>query len=76
MSLFFIFLQLLEERKANVDKYLDGDLKEDLLNMLRRLHSAGMNYDLTDSESFERSFHIHWWLSPNVIHILEELDTL
>ena len=46
--------------------------------MLRRLHSAGMNYDLTDSESFEQSLQcsIHWWLSPNVIHILEELDTL
>lgn len=77
-SLLFIFLQLLKERKANVEKYLNGDLKEELLNMLQCLHSAGMNYDVTDSESSDRALQpcIHWWLSPDVISILEELDTL
>jgi hypothetical protein len=65
-------------REANIGKYLDGDLKEDLLNMLKRLHSAGMNYDITDSESPDRALQscIHWWLSTDVISILQELDTL
>jgi hypothetical protein len=78
LCLFFIFLQSLKERKANVEKYLNGDLKEGLLDMLQHLHSAGMNYDITDSESSERALQscTHWWLSPNVIHILQELDTL
>jgi hypothetical protein len=47
----FIFLQSLKERKANIGKYLTGDLKDDLLNMLECLHLAGMNYNITDSES-------------------------
>ena len=61
-----------------VEKYLDGDLKEELLKMLRHLQSSGMNYNITDSESSDRVLQpsVHWWLSPNVIHILEELDTL
>lgn len=74
----FIFLQSLKERKANVEKYLNGDLKEELLDMLQRLHSAGMNYDITDSESSDRVLQpcIHWWLSIDVISILQELDSL
>ena len=61
-----------------VEKYLDGDLKEELLKMLRRLQSSGMNYDITDSESSDRVLQpsVHWWLSPNVISILQGLDTL
>ena len=78
LSLMFIFLQSLKERKANVGKYLTGDLKGNLLNMLECLHPAGMNYDITDSESSDRALQscTHWWLSPNVISILQELDTL
>lgn len=78
LSLLFIFLQSLKDRKANIGKYLNGDLKEGLLNMLERLHSAGMNYDITDSESSDRALQscTHWWLSPDVIAILQELDTL
>src|ERR1700678_3118454 len=78
LSLMFIFLQSLKERKANVGKYLTGDLKDDLLNMLECLHPASMNYDITDSESSDRALQscTHWWLSPNVISILQELDTL
>jgi hypothetical protein len=78
LSPLFIFLQSLKERKANVDKYFKGDLKKKLLNMLHRLHSAGMNYDMTDSESPDRALQpcTHWWLSPDVISILQELDTL
>ena len=46
--------------------------------MLQRLQSAGMNYDITDSESSDRVLQprIHWWLSPDVISILQELDSL
>jgi hypothetical protein len=74
----FIFLQLLKVREEIVKKYLDGDLKEEFLNMLRRLHPAGMNYDMTDSESSERALQscTHWWLSEDVISILQELDAL
>lgn len=53
-------------------------MKEEFLSMLRRLHSAGMNYDMTDSESSERALQpcTHWWLSDDVITILQELDAL
>ena len=51
LFIFLRFLQLLKQRIANVEKYLNGDLKEELLNMLELLRSAGMNYDITDSES-------------------------
>ena len=46
--------------------------------MLQQLQSAGMNYDITDSESSDRVLQpcIHWWLSPDVISILQELDGL
>jgi hypothetical protein len=46
--------------------------------MLKRLQSGGMNYDITDSESQDRALQscIHWWLSPDVISILQELDAL
>lgn len=73
-----MFLQSLKQREANIEKFLDGDLKEDLLNMLQRLQSAGMNYDITDSESSDRALQscTHWWLSTDVISILHELDTL
>jgi len=73
-----MFLQSLKQREANVEKYLNGDLKEELLNMLQLLQSAGMNYDITDSESSDRALQtcVHWWLSPEVISILQELDTL
>lgn len=65
-------------REANVEKYLNGDLKEEFLNMLRRLHAAGMNCDITDSESSDRALQScrHWWLSDDVISLLQELDTL
>ena len=78
LFIFLVFLQLLKQREANVEKYLDGDLKKKLLNMLQHLHSAGMNYDITDSESPDRALQscVHWWLSPDMISILEELDTL
>jgi hypothetical protein len=78
LFIFLIILQLLKQREANVEKYLNGELKEDLLNMLQHLHSAGMNYDITDSESPDRALQscVHWWLSRDVISILEELDTL
>ena len=78
LFIFLRFLQLLKQRIANVEKYLNGDLKEELLNMLELLCSAGMNYDITDSESPDRALQscVHWWLSPDVISILEELDTL
>ena len=78
LSPLLIFLQLLKVREANVRKYLNGDLKEKLISMLHCLHSAGMNYDLTDSESSDRALQpcIHWWLSTDVISILRELDTL
>jgi hypothetical protein len=74
----FIILQLLKVREANIEKYLNEDLKEQLLKMLQHLHSAGMNYDMTDSESSDRALQscMHWWLSPDVISILQELDTL
>jgi hypothetical protein len=77
-SLLFIFLQSLKERVANVGKYFNGDQKEELFNMLQRLQSAGMNYDITDSESPDRALQscTHWWLSPDVISILQELDIL
>jgi hypothetical protein len=37
-----------------------------------------MNYDMTDSESSDRALQscTHWWLSDDVISILQELDTL
>jgi hypothetical protein len=37
-----------------------------------------MNYDITDSESEDRALQscTHWWLSTDVISILQELDTL
>ena len=78
LSLLFIFLQLLKDRKTDVEKYLSGDLKDKLLNMLQRLHSVGMNCDITDSESSDRTLQpcTHWWLSADVISILQELDTL
>ena len=78
LSLLFIFLQLLKVREANVKKYLNGDLKEELLSMLQRLHSSGMNYDITDSESSDRILQpcTHWWLSADVISVLQELDSL
>jgi hypothetical protein len=78
LSLLFIFLQLLKEREANVKKYFSRELEEELLNMLRHLHPAGMNYDITDSESSGRTLQpcTHWWLSADVISILQELDTL
>ena len=78
LSLLFIFLQSLKEQKASVEKYLSGDLKEELLNMLQHLHSAGMNYDITDLESSDRALQscTHWWLSADVISILQKLDTL
>jgi len=50
LSLLFIFLQSLKEQEANVKKYLNGDLEEELLDMLQHLHSAGMNYDINNSE--------------------------
>ena len=78
LSSLFIFLQSLKEREKDVAKYFNGDLKEELLNMLYRLHSTGMNYDITDSESPDRALQpcTHWWLSPDVISILQELDTV
>ena len=78
LSFLLISLQLLKDRKENVAKYLHGDLKEDLFNMLQCLQSGGMNFDLTDSESSDRAVQscVHWWLSPHVISILQELDTL
>jgi len=78
LFIFLVFLQLLKQRIENVEQYLNGDLKEELLNMLELLRSAGMNYDITDSESSDRTLQscVHWWLSPDVISILEELDTL
>ena len=65
-------------REENIKKYLNGDLKEEFLNMLRCLHTAGMNYDMTDMESSDQALQPcrHWWLSDNVISILKELDTL
>ena len=51
LNLLFIFLQSLRDQETNIEKYLNGDLKEELLNMLQCLHPAGMNYDITDSES-------------------------
>lgn len=65
-------------RQENVKKYVNEGLKKELLNMLQRLHSAGMNYDITDSESPDRAVQPckHWWLSDDVISILQELDTL
>ena len=60
--------------EENIKKYL----KEEFLNILQRLHTAGMNYDMTDTESSDRALQPcrHWWLSDNVISILKELDTL
>ena len=65
-------------REENVKKYLNGNLKEELFNMLQHLHATGMNYDITDSESSDRALQpcTHWWLSDDVISILQELDTL
>ena len=78
LTLLLIFLQSLEDQEANVRMYFNGDLKKELLNMLHRLQSAGMNYDITDSESSDQALQscMHWWLSPSVISILQELDTL
>ena len=78
LTLLLIFLQSLKDREANIRKYFNGDFKKELLNMLHCLQSAGMNYDITDSESSDWALQscTHWWLSPSVISILQELDTL
>ena len=78
LTLLLIFLQSLEDWEANIRKYFNGDLKKELLNMLHCLQSAGMNYDITDSESSDQALQscTHWWLSPSVISILQELDAL
>ena len=78
LTLLLIFLQSLKDREANIRKCFNGDLKKELLNMLHCLQSAGMNYDITDSESSDRALQscMHWWLSLSVISILQELDTL
>lgn len=46
--------------------------------MLTRLQSRGMNYPLTDEESSERMVQscTHWWLAPEILPILRELDTV
>ena len=51
LTLLLIFLQSLKDWEAKIRKYFNGDLKKELLNMLHCLQSAGMNYDITDSES-------------------------
>ena len=66
------------QQEENIKKYLNGDLMAEFLNMLRHLHAAGMNYDMTNLESSDRALQPcrHWWLSDDVISILKELDTL
>ena len=78
LTLLLIFLQSLKDQEANIRRYFNGDLKKELLNMLHHLQSAGMNYEITDSESSDQALQscMHWWLSPSVISILQELDTL
>lgn len=46
--------------------------------MLTRLQSRGMNYPLTDEESSERMIQpcTHWWLAPEILPILRELDAI
>ena len=68
--------QLLKHRKDDVKKYFNGDLKERLFTMLTRLQGRGMNYPLTDDESSERMIQPcnHFWLAPEILSILRELD--
>lgn len=70
--------QLLKNHKGAVETYFNDDLKKKLLDMLQHLKSYQMNYPLTDTEASPRAIQpcTHWWLAPEVLPVLQELDIL